>query len=71
MQEKAASLAQGRPYKQKSPRRIVSRARPSCKQKVAPPHRKPHDLKAAFATASLRRFADGSQRAINLKRLQI
>ena len=56
MQEKAASLAQGHPYK----------------QKIAPPHRQPHDLKAAFAAASLHRLPQmAPQRAINLKRLQI
>nr|WP_315046647.1 hypothetical protein [uncultured Campylobacter sp.] len=51
--------------------KAIARQGPPCKQKVTPPYRKPHDLKAAFAAASLRRFADGSQRAINLKRLQI
>jgi len=43
-----ASLAQGRPYK----------------QKIAPSHRKPHDLKAAFATASLRRLPQTARKGL-------
>ncbi|EEV16761.1 hypothetical protein [Campylobacter gracilis] len=48
MQEKVASLAQGRPYK----------------QKITPPHRKPHDLKAAFAAASLRRLPQTARKGL-------
>jgi hypothetical protein len=57
MQEKAASLAQGRPYKQKSLRRIVSR---TTSKPPSPP---------LVCAACRRRLA--KQRAINLKRLRI
>jgi len=40
-----------------------ARARP-CKQKIAPPHRKPHDLKAALAAASLYRLPQTARKGL-------